>query len=174
MLGNHDWWFDADRVRAALENEGIPVLEDISTEVVIGSCRFWLAGVSDYWEGPHDIEAALARIPIGAPTILFTHNPDIFPSVPDQVAITIAGHTHGGQVYLPGIGRPIVPSDYGERFAIGHIVEGKRHLFVSPGVGTSIIPVRFLVPPEISTIRLNARPGLAHTSKSPFAAQSSY
>jgi predicted MPP superfamily phosphohydrolase len=63
-------------------------------------------------------------------------------------------HTHGGQVYVPGLGRPIVPSRHGERYAIGPIVEGGRHLFVSPGIGTSVLPVRFLVPPELSILEL--------------------
>ena len=156
VLGNHDWWFDADRVRDAFEAEGIPVLEDASREVGAGGCRVWLAGVSDFWEGAHDIPAALSEVPAGEPTILFTHNPDLFPEVPSSVSLTVAGHTHGGQVYVPGIGRPIVPSKFGERFAIGHIVENGRHLFVSSGVGTSIIPVRFLVPPEVSVVRLRA------------------
>jgi predicted MPP superfamily phosphohydrolase len=70
--------------------------------------------------------------------------------------LTIAGHTHGGQVYVPGIGRPIVPSRYGERYAAGHVVEGDRHLFVATGPGTSILPVRFLVPPEISVIAMRS------------------
>jgi hypothetical protein len=141
-------------VRKALEAISIPVLEDRAASISHGSCHFWLAGVSDWWEGPHDIARALEAVPPGAPTILFTHNPDLFPEVPPHVTLTIAGHTHGGQVYVPGIGRPIVPSAYGERFAIGHIVEGERHLFVSSGIGTSIIPVRFLVPPEISILTL--------------------
>ncbi|MCB1719590.1 MAG: metallophosphoesterase, partial [Candidatus Competibacteraceae bacterium] len=68
--------------------------------------------------------------------------------------LTIAGHTHGGQVYFPVLGRLIVPSRYGERFAIGHIQEAGRHMFVSPGLGTSILPVRFLVPPEISILHV--------------------
>lgn len=154
VLGNHDWWLDAERVGAALEDVGIPLLEDTSRRVETRACRFWLAGVSDFWEGAHDIELALSTVPEDQPTILFTHNPDIFPDVPPRVSLTIAGHTHGGQVYIPGVGRPIVPSKFGERFAIGHIVEEGRNLFVSSGVGTSIIPVRFLVPPEISVLRL--------------------
>lgn len=154
VLGNHDWWFDPDRVRKALEAVSIPVLDDRASPISHGSCHFWLAGVSDWWEGPHDVVRALEAVPPDAPTILFTHNPDLFPEVPPRVTLTIAGHTHGGQVYLPGIGRPIVPSAYGERFAIGHIVEGERHLFVSSGLGTSIIPVRFLVPPEVSILTL--------------------
>ncbi len=158
VLGNHDWWLDAVRVRSALEAASIPVLEDQARFIETKRCRFWLAGVSDLWEGRHDIEAALRPVPADAPTILFTHNPDLFPEVPERVALTIAGHTHGGQVYLPGIGRPIVPSSFGERFAMGHVVEGGRHLFVSPGTGTSILPVRFLVPPEISMLTLRAVP----------------
>ena len=70
----------------------------------------------------------------------------------------IAAHTHGGQVYLPGLGRLVVPSKYGQRYAIGHVVENGRHLFVSAGLGTSIIPVRFLVPPEISLLTIRALP----------------
>jgi len=156
VLGNHDWWFDAERVASALRNVGIALLEDESTRISRGDCEFWLAGVSDFWEGAHDIPRALQGVPPSAPTILFTHNPDLFPDVPPRVSLTIAGHTHGGQVYLPGIGRPIVPSKYGERFAIGQIVEEGRHLFVSSGLGTSILPVRFLVPPEVSVLELGS------------------
>lgn len=154
VLGNHDWWLDAERVRRALEAAGIPVLEDAARPVALGDCDFWLVGVSDFWEAPHDVEAALSAVPPDQPTLLFRHNPDVFPEIPPRVSLTIAGHTHGGQVYLPGIGRPVVPSQFGERFAIGHIVEDGRHLFVSSGVGTSIVPIRFLVPPEVSVLRL--------------------
>lgn len=156
VLGNHDWWLSAPRVRTALESNGITVLEDVSVEIVRSDCRFWLAGVSDFWEGSHDVEAALSKVPTNDHTVLFTHNPDLFPTIPSRVSLTIAGHTHGGQVYIPGVGRPVVRSKFGERFAIGHIVEDGRHLFVSSGVGTSIIPVRFLVPPEVSVITLRS------------------
>jgi predicted MPP superfamily phosphohydrolase len=78
-----------------------------------------------------------------------------FPTIPERVSLTIAGHTHGGQVYIPLLGRrPVVPSRYGERYAVGRVVEQNRHLFVSSGLGTSIIPVRFLVPPEIPVLVL--------------------
>lgn len=157
VLGNHDWWLDAARVRHALEMAGIAVLEDIAVPIQTGQCKFWLAGISDFWEGAHDVGKALAGVPDGASILAFTHNPDVFPEVPPRVALTVAGHTHGGQVYIPLIGRPVVPSRYGERYAIGHIVEANRHLFVSAGLGTSIIPVRLLVPPEISV--LTVRPG---------------
>jgi hypothetical protein len=159
VLGNHDWWLNAERVRDALESQGIPVLEDRSQEILGGQCKFWLAGVGDFWESPHDIDAALEGVPENDSTVLFTHNPDLFPLVPSRVALTIAGHTHGGQVYIPGLGRLVVPSKFGERFAIGHIVEDGRHLFVSSGIGTSIVPVRFLVPPEVTMLHVRSSDG---------------
>lgn len=155
VLGNHDWWLDGPRIEAAFTSQGIRVLEDASVAIERGACRFWLAGISDFTERSHDIDAALSVVPQDAPVLAFTHNPDLFPDVPRRVNLTIAGHTHGGQVYFPGIGRPIVPSLYGERFAIGHVEESGRHLFVSAGLGTSILPVRFLVPPEVSVLILS-------------------
>jgi len=152
VLGNHDWWFDPARVRKALEDVGIPVLEDESRNIQSKNGRFWLVGLSDYWEGTHDLKKALAGVTGPDPVILFTHNPDVFPEVPSSVALTLAGHTHGGQVALPVVGRPIVPSKYGERYASGHIIEHDQHLFVTSGIGTSILPVRFRVPPEISIV----------------------
>jgi predicted MPP superfamily phosphohydrolase len=158
VLGNHDRILDAARVEAALWRQGIPVLEDRGVELnhgtAHGNCRLNLVGVSDFWEGPHDVAKALASVSAAVPTLLFTHNPDVFPQVPAEVAFTIAGHTHGGQVYLPGVGRPVVPSQYGQRYAVGHIQESGKHMYVSSGVGTSIIPVRFLVPPEITVLEL--------------------
>ncbi len=143
-------------MRQALESAGIPVLDDTSVQVGSGSCQLWLAGISDFWEGPHDVRGALGTVPPDATVLALTHNPDVFPEIPSRVALTIAGHTHGGQVYIPFIGRPVVPSEYGERYAIGHIVEEGRHFFVSPGLGTSILPVRFLVPPELSILTVRS------------------
>ena len=82
------------------------------------------------------------------------HEPDIFPRVPPRVALTLAGHTHGGQIVLPFICRRCDPSKYGARFAYGHIVEQGRHMIVSGGLGSSMVPVRLGVPPEIVLIEL--------------------
>jgi predicted MPP superfamily phosphohydrolase len=152
VLGNHDWWLNGSRVEKALHDAGIEVVEDRAVRA--GS--FWIAGISDFWEGKHDIARALAAINDDAPVIAITHNPDLFPMIPQRVALTLAGHTHGGQVALPIVGRLIVPSRYGSRYAIGHIIESGRHLYVTAGVGTSIIPVRFRVPPEVVFIELRS------------------
>ena len=85
VLGNHDWWLDAPRVQRALEGVRIPVLEDRSIRIDRGGPPFWLAGISDFWEGPHDVRKALAGVKDAAPVIAFTHNPDIFPAAPDRV-----------------------------------------------------------------------------------------
>jgi predicted MPP superfamily phosphohydrolase len=103
----------------------------------------------------------LAKIPEdGAPIVMMAHEPDIFPQVPDRVSLTISGHTHGGQVVVPFLGRPIVPSEYGPRYAYGHIVEDGRNLVVSGGLGLSVLPVRFGVPPEIVLLELGGAPAV--------------
>ena len=88
------------------------------------------------------------------PAILLAHEPDIFPKVPERFGLTLSGHTHGGQVKLPLIGRPIVPSRFGQRYAYGHVIEDERHLIVSGGLGLSNLPIRFGVPPEIVLLEL--------------------
>jgi predicted MPP superfamily phosphohydrolase len=159
VLGNHDWWYDGFRVRAALEARGIVVLENESHRVVRDGNALWLAGLADLWTRQPDIHGTLAAIPAGAPVLLLTHSPDVFPEVPARVSVTLAAHTHGGQVRLPPFPAPVVPSRYGSRYAAGHVIEGGRHLFVTAGVGTSILPIRFAVPPEVVILVLHADRG---------------
>ena len=125
-LGNHDWWFDARRTIAALERQMIAVLTAV--RIQCGNAHFWLVGISDFWEGPHDVRKAMSHARDEALVLVFTHNPDVFPSVSDRFSQLIAGQTHGGQVRVPLVGRPIVPSKYGQRFAFGHVVEGRPSL----------------------------------------------
>jgi len=155
VLGNHDWWFDGQRVKSALEDVGIPVLEDEAVEVEFQECRFWLVGIGDYWERAHDVGKAFGDVPSDAPVLVLTHNPDVFVDLPPRSLLTFAGHTHGGQVNLPFLGPLVTMSKYGQRFAVGHIKEDGKHLFVSPGIGTSVFPIRFRVPPEISFVVLS-------------------
>lgn len=157
VLGNHDWWYDGQKVRRALEQKGITVLDNEVAEVKWRGTSFWLVGLSDLWTRPQHIEESIAKVPQGKPVIALTHNPDIFPGIPRSVPLLLAGHTHGGQVNLPLIGRPIEPSDFGQRYAAGHIFENDHHLFVTTGIGTSILPVRFRVPPEIVLLTLRSR-----------------
>lgn len=155
VLGNHDWWYDGPRVMRALAGAGVTVLENQAHPVEHKGKRFWIVGVADLLMRRPDVEGSLKQTGDGGePAIIITHNPDIFPSVPPRVSLTLAGHTHGGQVDLPFVGRLIVPSRYGQRYAAGHIVEDNRHLVVGSGVGSSILPVRFRVPPEVAIVTL--------------------
>ena len=149
VLGNHDWWYGAPRVRAAFARAGIRVIDDQAQRIERSGGAFWIAGISDYTEGPHDVRRTLGQVSDGAPVLAITHNPDVFPEIPARVSLTLAGHTHGGQVALPLVGALVVPSRYGNRYAAGPIVESGRHLYVTTGIGTSMIPVRFGVPPEV-------------------------
>ncbi|MCA1614434.1 MAG: metallophosphoesterase, partial [Acidobacteria bacterium] len=157
VLGNHDWWEGGERVWRSLEGAGVRVLENDAVSFTHGGRRVWLVGLADLWTRKPDIQASLSKVTDDdSPVFVLTHNPDIFPDIPEHVALTLAGHTHGGQVRLPLLGRPVVPSRYGQRYAAGHVVEGSRHLYVTTGVGTSIIPVRFRVAPEIVLLRIGA------------------
>lgn len=152
VLGNHDWWKGGAQVRRALEAAGIVVLQNQSREVEFHGCRFWLAGVGDLWEGHPDIAGTFAQVADAAPVIAVTHNPEIFPRMPTRASLVIAGHTHGGQVWL----LPGRPSMRGSHYLAGPIRQDGRLLFVSPGIGTSIVPFRFRVPPEISRLTLHS------------------
>jgi uncharacterized protein len=154
VLGNHDWWSGGHRVRQAFESQGIIVLENESHAVQRGDQRFFVAGLADQLTRRLLLDKALEGVADGAPFLVLAHEPDVFVRVPERASLTLAGHTHGGQVRLPLIGRPVIPSRYGQRFAAGHIEEGGRHLFVTTGVGTSVFPVRFGVAPEIAILNL--------------------
>lgn len=170
VLGNHDWWEDVDALRSgsgivpagvALEAAGIPVYRNTCVRLSKDGLPFWVAGLGDQWayrplgkeHGVDDLAATLAPITDDAPVILMAHEPDIFPQVPARVALTLAGHTHGGQVTIGGYA-PVVPSKYGRRYVYGHIVEDGRNMIVSAGLGCSKLPVRFGAPPEIVLVNV--------------------
>lgn len=180
VLGNHDWWEDraAQREgkgpiisRRVLERRGIPVYENDAVRLSKGGQAFWLAGLGDQLAllrrsrtgrrgltGVDDLPGTLARIRDDAPVVLMAHEPDIFAQVPGRVALTLSGHTHGGQVRFAGYS-PVVPSRYRNRYAYGHVVDrtddgGEKHLVVSGGLGCSILPVRLGCPPEIVVVEV--------------------
>jgi hypothetical protein len=173
VLGNHDWWDDpatqqrrggpvhAARVLAAA---GIGVLQNRATRIAAPGGAFWLAGLDSQraihgprrrHEGRDDLAGTLAQVTDAAPVILVAHEPDIFPQVPARVAVTLSGHTHGGQIRL-GPWVPVVPSRHGARYAWGHIREGGRDLVVSGGLGCSGLPLRLGRPPELTLVTLAA------------------
>ena len=183
ILGNHEYWDDAVVQRRgygetvgqkALEDAGLPVLNNQALRIKKDGAPFWVAGLADQlalkigherqrgglYRGLDDLSGTLAQASDGAPVILLAHEPDIFASLPDtphtaNLALTLSGHTHGGQINILGW-RPIIPSQFGSRFAHGRITEEGRDLIVSAGLGTSGPPVRLGVPPEVVIVDLGA------------------
>ena len=117
---------------------------------------FSVAGLEDLWYAHTDLKKALKNADSKSPIILMMHNPDSFPDTPQSVALSVAGHTHGGQIRIPFIGAvaSAVPSHYGTRYVGGHIHEDGKDLVVSRGLGMSVLPLRFLCPPEITVVTL--------------------
>ncbi|OSP55381.1 metallophosphoesterase [Pseudoruegeria sp. SK021] len=170
ILGNHDWK-DCPRARATNHAEnsvidafiasGRPLKGNEATALRHGDQDFWLVTMDSQmsngrkYPGHENPEAAFANVPDGAPCILLAHEPDYFAKGDTRPMLQISGHTHGGQFTIFGR-RPMTPSNYGDRYALGHVTDGARHLFVSAGLGYSGLPLRFWVPPEVMLIELTA------------------
>lgn len=169
VLGNHDWWVDALAVRKILEDRHIAVMENEASFVTLPDGNgFWLGGLGDQLafrgtgRGVDDLDGLTARIPDdGRPAILLAHEPNIFPKVSSRFGLTLSGHTHGGQIRLPVLGRFPATTEHGQRYVYGHVVEDDRHLVVSAGLGCSGFPVRFGVPPEINLVEIGTPEALA-------------
>lgn len=149
VLGNHDWWQGGEEITQELEKSGIIVLANENKLVNIKGKKLYIAGVEDLSTRGVDLTKALKNV--SAPSILLTHSPDVFPMT-NSADLTLAGHTHGGQVRLPILGSLIVPSSYGQKYAVGLVKENGKKLFVTKGIGTSILPIRFNCLPEIVVI----------------------
>jgi uncharacterized protein len=158
VLGNHDWWKDGFRTKKELEENGFIVLENEAVNIANKNEKpIWITGLADNNERIVDIKKTLKQVKPEEPVIMLTHEPDIFPQLPNLVSLTLAGHTHGGQIRLPFIGGIFTASIYGNKYAKGYIAENSKQMFVTSGIGTSILPVRFLCPPEIVVLTLNSK-----------------
>jgi uncharacterized protein len=125
-----------------LVNRGVSVREDLH-----------VAGIDDYRTGTPHLGRALRDRPPGAACLLVSHNPDVLPEVPTDVALTLSGHTHGGQIRLPGIGAVFTSSRYGRRFLEGW-VDGPALGYVSRGLGFGLVPLRLDCPAELTVLDL--------------------
>jgi predicted MPP superfamily phosphohydrolase len=155
VLGNHDWRAAGPAMGWALRDAGVTLLENEAVRVRDG---LWVAGLADTRHRHADLDEALRKPPQDAAVLLATHDPDVFPDVPARVALTVAGHLHGGQVNVFGLRHAVMPTAYGDRYLAGHVVEDGRHMFVSAGLGTAGLPLRLRRRPEVPVLRLASSP----------------
>lgn len=168
-LGNHDWYESADLLRDLFPRTGIPMLDNtrlfvrpdrtLAREADGGLC---IAGVGDYWRDRQFYDAALGGVSDAMPRILLSHNPDVaedskFIASGHRVDLMVSGHTHGGQIRLPGVPALVTYSHYGQKYLCGLARGPVCPVYTSAGVGMSKMPVRIGVPPEITEIQLSAR-----------------
>lgn len=158
VLGNHDHHAGATTVTAALEGVGITVLRNTARRVELPGGPLWVAGLDDMFTRRDDLEQTLAAVDRTASVIMLSHVPDVFPRLPPWVPLTVAGHTHGGQVRVPGLAPIVTNSRLPRALAYGLHERDGRRLYVSGGVGTTGWPVRFCRPPEIALLTLEAAP----------------
>src|SRR5215467_6638522 len=157
VLGNHDSASDPNFITRALQSHGIPVLMNRSLAVERGRARIWLAGIDDVLEGRPDLSQALQQIPPGEVTVLLAHEPDFADqAVLAPVDLQLSGHSHGGQIWVPGIGAPWLPQ-LARRYPRGFYEVGKLKLYTNLGIGTIRIPVRLNCPPEVTLITLRSQ-----------------
>jgi len=173
VLGNHDSWFDEAVLARAFEAAGIPLLQNRSVAVARSGGAFTLAGVADMRSRllQTSVQEALSAAPEGRPVILMSHWPDPFAETPQRVALTVAGHSHCGQIDLPLIGRPFSASPGAALWPCGAYRVAGRDLFVTGGLGTSVVPMRIGAPPEIVILTLKASPNPVAKSTNAGASQ---
>jgi uncharacterized protein len=151
-LGNHDYVHGADAVREAIESHGIALLDDQRRTLRHDGHAIDLIGLPDARKLRPEGRALLAGLSNKRPTIVLAHDPFWFAHVPAGPHLTLAGHTHGGQLRFPLVGALRNASYAPMRWSYGHVEEGGRHLYVSGGLGTSGIPLRIGMPPEYAIL----------------------
>ncbi len=168
VLGNHDGWYGDSDVKLQMERIGYKVLENEITMIEINGKKLRLLGLKDHlkitnWrQFSNEVRQIIENGAQGGSIIVLEHSPDVLPIITGDLLVSkdlkllLAGHTHGGQVWFPVLGSLVVPSSYGQKYAAGHIRDNNLDLFVTTGIGESILPFRFLVPPEIAVLTISA------------------
>lgn len=162
VLGNHDFWSGPEVVTGICEKFtrqlGMEWLRNRSVALKKGGSSFHLLGVDDYWEPTCSLGAACTGLPPESIRILLSHNPDINEEIDlsrQRIDLVLSGHTHGGQVAMPLVGQPVLPSKFGQKYRAGLVVDGERQTYISRGVGCLLVPIRFNCRPEATVLTLS-------------------
>lgn len=149
--GNHDHWFDMPALAAAMEAKGVHLLSNEAAQagpLVIG-------GLDDDYTGRADLSATIAAMEgLSGGRLILSHSPDAFPDVPASISLTLAGHTHCGQIGYPWGGAPMNASRYGDKYACGVAQENGKTVITGAGLGTSVLPLRLFTRAEIWLVEL--------------------
>ena len=153
--GNHDMQKGGAVYRELIAATPLADLTNRHHCISLGGDHLWLAGVDDMWWGRPDLNLALADVPAGAAVVLLCHNPDFAEARPDgRVGLMLSGHTHGGQVYIRGLGSRWMPSRYGDKYRHGLVQGPASSVYISRGLGEAGIPLRVNAPPEVCLLTL--------------------
>lgn len=154
-MGNHDYWLNVEVIKDSFKSVGLPVLENQGVTFNVGGAPLHLAGLDDGWSGNPDLEAAMQGTPEGAPVVLLMHEPDLADiySQDPRISLQLSGHTHGGQIRIPGIGALVHPH-LGKKYDFGLYNVNGMWLYTNRGIGCISEPIRLNCPPEISEFTL--------------------
>lgn len=154
ILGNHDHWNDAGIVTGALRDRGIPVLRNQSIPIEREGARLWIAGADDALVGAVDITKTLQGVPKNETTVLLMHEPDVADHAAKfPIDLQLSGHSHGGQVRVPGWG-PVILPELARKYHTGLNRVGRLQVYTNWGLGVITPPVRFLCPPKVTLLKL--------------------
>lgn len=155
VMGNHDYWLDIHALQAAFDASRLPVLYNQGLAIGVGKAVLYLAGMDDGWAGQPDLRLALDQAPSGAPVVLLLHEPDLADETckDPRISLQLSGHTHGGQVIIPGK-PPFFHPYLGKKYPSGLYKVWDSWLYTNRGLGDISVPLRINCPPEITQLTL--------------------
>jgi predicted MPP superfamily phosphohydrolase len=155
VLGNHDYWREPNSVRQALQEAGIPELRNDVYTLQRGKAQLHIAGVDDVWVKQAQLDRVLERLPAEGAAILLAHEPDFvdITAATGRFDLQLSGHSHGGQVRLPGLEARYLPP-YGRKYPLGRYQVQNTIQYTNVGLGTTQLPIRFFCRPEIAVFTL--------------------
>lgn len=163
VLGNHDHWHSLEETRQAMRAARIMELTNSGVWLTRGNARMRLGGVDDLWGGEPTLVPALSDAKADDACIVVSHHPDFAERVDDsRVGLMLSGHTHGGQVFVPGIVNPFIPSKFGDKYRAGLCDAPQTRVYVSRGLGLTGMPVRYNCPPELTLLTLQSESTTTH------------
>jgi hypothetical protein len=157
VMGNHDHWMNAEKVRKALQQSGVLELRNDVYTVTRKDALLHFAGVDDVTVREDRLDLVLKKLPSVGPAVLLVHEPDFadISSATGRFALQLSGHSHGGQIVLPVVGPPIRGS-YCKKYPLGRYQVGDMVLYTNRGLGANTFWIRINCPPEITVVTLKS------------------